>query len=348
MRELNEIAARYHRPSWRRAGIQVVNTLIPIALLWAIAAWSWPRSVSLSLACGAAIGLFQLRICMFQHDCGHYSFLPSPTANDRAGSLFQLFSLMPYYKWRHEHAIHHASSGNLDRRGIGDVDTLTVREYAARSTLGRLAYRLYRNPLVLFGLGPLWQFIIRQRWPVSGQGAREARGVWTLDAMLLLFALGMGRLLGFPCFLAVQFTATMVMGSLSIFVFFVQHQHEEAYWAPQEEWEYTRSALHGSSWHRIHPVLQWFSGNIGIHHVHHLSPRIPNYELPRALAENEVFRHGKPLTLRESLGTPRLKLWDEDRRRMVGFGDVATLMSGALEPPHVQLAVDGGRMEPRQ
>jgi omega-6 fatty acid desaturase (delta-12 desaturase) len=344
VRELNEIAARYHTSSWRRAGVQVVDTFVPMALLWAAAAWVWPRSVPLALLSGAGIGALQLRICMFQHDCGHYSFLPTPAANDRAGSFFQLFSLMPYYRWRREHAIHHASSGNLDRRGIGDVDTMTVREYAALSPGAKLAYRLYRHPLVLFGIGPLWQFIIRQRWPSGDQGAREASGVWTLDAMLVLFALGMGTLLGFPLFFAVQFTASMVMGSLSIFIFFVQHQHEDAYWAPQEKWDYARSALQGSSWHKIHPVLQWLSGNIGIHHVHHLSPRIPNYELRRALAENEEFQQGRPLSFWESLKTPGLKLWDEDRGRMVGFGEAtaeAAPASGALERARVQLAVNG-------
>jgi omega-6 fatty acid desaturase (delta-12 desaturase) len=330
--ELNAIAVRYHNPSWRRAGVQVADTFAPIAVLWVAAAWFWPRSTPLALLCGFCIGLLQLRVCMFQHDCGHYSFLPTPRANDLAGSMFQLFSLMPYYKWRREHAIHHASSGNLDRRGIGDVDTLTVREYAALSPGAKLAYRVYRNPLVLFGFGPLWQFILRQRWPQGEQGARESRGVWTLDAMLVLFALGMGALVGLRCFLAVQFTASMVMGSLSIFIFFVQHQHEHAYWAPQHEWQYSRSALQGSSWHRIHPVLQWISGNIGIHHVHHLSPRIPNYELQRALAENEEFRLGESLTLWESLKTPGLKLWDEDRGRMVGFADANAAADGASGP----------------
>lgn len=319
MRELNVITARYQNPSWFRAGMQVLVTFLPMAALWFAVSQLGEQNLFACLGLGVLIGLLQVRICMFQHDCGHQSFLPTIASNDAAGQLFQLFSLMPYFKWRHEHAIHHAGTGNLAKRGTGDVDTLTVREYRALTPGKRLGYRVYRNTLVLLGIAPIWQFMLRQRWPEFSQGKREVRGVFWLDLMLVAYGLAMSAWLGPTVFLATQFIASFVMASVSIFTFYVQHQYETTYWRPQESWDYSHGALLGSSLHVIPKWMQWITSNIGIHHIHHLSPRIPNYELQRCLDENEVFQQANRITFMQSFATFGLKLWDEESLRLVSF-----------------------------
>jgi omega-6 fatty acid desaturase (delta-12 desaturase) len=232
--------------------------------------------------------------------------------------------MTPFGQWRHAHALHHASSGDLDRRGHGDVDTLTVSEYAALSRLGRLRYRLVRNPLVLFGLGPI-HFVLTNRIPPHGEASdkRQRRSVWWTNAAIAALVLGVTLLLGWQVLVLVYAPAIYIAAAAGIWLFYVQHQFEGTYWKGHGEWDYATAAIRGSSYLKLPKVLQWFTGSIGLHHVHHLGPRIPNYALERCHDENPMFHDVTVITLAQSVRTLRLTLWDESRQRLVGFRDVS-------------------------
>jgi omega-6 fatty acid desaturase (delta-12 desaturase) len=276
---------------------------------------------------------FLVRIFIIQHDCGHGSFFRSPMANNLLGAFLGVLTLFPYGYWRRTHAIHHASSGNLDEREFGDISTLTVREYRAKSFWGRFGYRLYRHPLVLFVVGPFYQFVIKHRIPFDIPFAwkREwASALWTNLALAGL-AGGLCALVGWKVFLIVHFTIIALAGPIGVWLFYVQHQFEDTYWDRDDAWDFYRAGAHGSSFYDLGPVLHWFTGNIGYHHIHHLSSRIPNYRLAQAFRENPEMQRVTRLTLRESLKCARLRLWDEDRRTMIGWRELRQ-MSPATEP----------------
>ena len=314
-----EIVARYQVPSVPRAVWQLSSTLLLLVATSVVMYWSLDVSYWLTLALSLpAAGLF-IRTFIIMHDCGHGSFLPSRTWNDVVGFITGVLTSTPYAHWRREHAIHHATSGHLDERGTGDVTTLTVKEYLSASRWQRLYYRVYRNPLTLLIVGPIVLFI-KHRWPTRGiAGAREIFNVHATNIAMAAIAATLALLIGVRELVMIWAPVFLLAGSIGVMLFYVQHQFEDAYWRAAPEWDYATAAVMGSSYFRLPRVLQWFTGNIGFHHVHHLSPRIPNYSLERCHRENPTFQKVTTLTLKESFRTLRLKLWDEDNGRMVGW-----------------------------
>ncbi len=266
---------------------------------------------------------FLVRTFIVFHDCAHGSLLPSKRANRSVGRFLGLFVLSPFQRWRHDHAVHHATSGDLERRGVGDIITLTVGEYRARRWQGRLAYRLMRNPVVMFGFGPIIAMMIGPRIATRSQRPRLRHSVLGTDVALVVVIGGLCWLIGWQSFLIVWAPSAILAGSVGIWLFYVQHQFEDAYWQGAADWSYSEAALRGSSYLKLPRVLQFFTGNIGLHHVHHLNSRIPNYNLQRAHDENAIFRQVPTLSLWDGLRSVRLKLWDEERGKLVTFAQAA-------------------------
>jgi omega-6 fatty acid desaturase (delta-12 desaturase) len=262
---------------------------------------------------------FLARIFIIFHDCGHGSFFKSRKANAFWGFITGVITYTPYDYWRRDHAIHHATAGDLDRRGIGDVKTITIEEYLALSPLKKLGYRVMRNPLVLFVIGPPIVFLIRHRFARRDAGKQERYSViWTNLAILVAYAVILSTI-GLKTYLLVHVPVLLITFSVGVWLFYVQHQFEGTYWENHEEWDYVTAALKGSSFYKLPKVLQWFTGNIGYHHIHHLSPRIPNYYLEKCHNENPMFQEIEPVTLRGSLKSLKFRLWDEKQRILVGF-----------------------------
>jgi omega-6 fatty acid desaturase (delta-12 desaturase) len=320
----NTLLAPYRRPETWRAVFQLTDTALPLAVVWLAMLWSLSVSYWITLALAVPAALLVARMFMLQHDCGHGAFFRSQRVNNAVGFAIGVLTLVPYEYWRKTHAIHHATSGDLDHRGFGDIDTLTVREYLSRPRWKRLLYRLYRHPLVLLVVGPSWQFIVKHRFPADIPRAwkREWASVhWTNVALVAIVAL-MTLTIGLDRFLLVQLPITLIAGSVGVYLFYVQHQYEDTYWRYREAWNYYAAGLEGSS-HLVMPKpLQWFTANIGLHHVHHVASRIPNYHLQRCFDEVAEVRRVTTLTLRESVKTLRLTLWDEDERRLIGFREL--------------------------
>jgi omega-6 fatty acid desaturase (delta-12 desaturase) len=276
-------------------------------------------SALLTLALAPVAAAFLLRTYIVFHDCSHGSFFESRRANAWLGTLCGLLVLSPFVRWRHDHAVHHATSGDLDKRGVGDLPTLTVAEYQQRSRRGRLAYRMIRSPLVMFGVGPVFAMIIGPRIVARNAPPRMRKSVLRTDLTLAAIAAPLLWFVGVGDFLLVWAPAALLSGAVGIWLFYVQHQFEDAYWQRSEEWSYADSALRGSSFLKLPKLLQFVTGNIGYHHIHHLSVRIPNYNLQRAHEENPVFHSVPTLSLWDGLHAVRLKLWDEQRGRLVTF-----------------------------
>lgn len=319
------VVARYQRPELRSSLWQLANTLLPYLALWCLMVWSLAYSYWLTLGLAVVAGGLLLRVFIIFHDCGHGSFFRSRRANDYVGIVAGLLVFTPYYQWRHQHAVHHATASDLDRRGVGDIFTLTVREYLALSRRGQLRYRLFRHPAVLLGLGPLYSFLITQRFTVPGSARRERWSVHTTNMVLVGGVLVLSWLIGLPAYLLIQLPVMVVAATAGVWLFYVQHQFEDAYWAEHEQWDYAAAAVQGSSYLRLPPVLQWFTGNIGLHHIHHLSPRIPNYRLQRCHDENPELQAAHVLTIRSGMRALGLRLWDEESRRMISFRQLAEL-----------------------
>jgi omega-6 fatty acid desaturase (delta-12 desaturase) len=319
-----DIVAKYQKPAPWRAVWQLINTLVPYAALWVLmyfaVAVSWWLAVPLAILAGA----FLVRIFIISHDCGHGSFLPSARANNIFGFITGVLAFTPYWHWRWEHSLHHSSSGDLDRRGTGDIWTLTVQEYLEASRWKRFAYRLARNPFILFGLAPFYLFVIHNRLAKSKAGKRERNSVAWTNLTLFLIAIGLSWIFGWKSYLLLQLIVLMTAGSAGVWLFYVQHQFEGAYWERSENWDYSTAALKGSSFYKLPKVLQWFSGNIGFHHIHHLSSRIPNYHLEKCHEAEPLFQSVKPVTLFSSFKSFTFRLWDEQRQRLVGYDVLRT------------------------
>jgi omega-6 fatty acid desaturase (delta-12 desaturase) len=314
-----EAVARYRESSAPKACWQIVNTIVPYAALWVVMYFSLAVSLWLTFALAILGGAFLVRVFVIHHDCGHGSFFSSRKANDTWGFITGVLTFVPYHHWRWEHAQHHATSGDLDRRGVGDIWTLTVDEYLRLPLWKRMSYRLARNPFVLFVLAPLFIFCIKQRFAKSAAGARERRSVHWTNLSLLGIAALLSWIFGWKVYLMLQLTILAVAGAAGVWLFYVQHQFEGVYWERRESWDFAKAALEGSSYYKLPRVLQWFSGNIGFHHIHHLSSRIPNYNLEKCHQANLPFQSVKPVTLFASFKSLTFRLWDERRRKLVGY-----------------------------
>jgi len=288
---------------------------------WVLMYFSLRVSYWLTLALALPAAFFLVRLFIIQHDCGHGAFFRSSWAADITGSILGVLTLTPYHYWKKTHAIHHATSGNLEHRGFGDINTLTVDEYLALSWLGKVRYRVYRHPFILFGVGPAAHFLIVHRLPtiVPREWRRERRSILWTDVGLAALVVTAGLVFGFREVLLVHLPLLLLSCSIGVWLFYVQHQFEPTYWEHDETWKYESAALEGSSYYRLPRLLHWLTGNIGFHHIHHLNARIPNYRLPEVFRKHPELQRVTQLTLWESLKCMRLTLWDEQARRLVPF-----------------------------
>ena len=323
--EWKKIVARYQKPSVWRATWQILNTVVPYAALWYLMYLSLSVSWWLVVPLAILAGGLMVRMFIIFHDCGHGSFFKSSVANHIMGAVTGVLTFTPFYYWRWQHAIHHSSSGDLDRRGTGDVWTMTVQEYLESSRWKRFSYRLARNPFILFVLAPLFLFLVMQRIPSFKAPTRERYSVYWTNLALGAMAAGLIWFFGLKAYLIIQLIVLMVAGSTGVWLFYVQHQFEGVYWERGDNWDYAQAALQGSSFYKLPKVLQWFSGNIGYHHVHHLSPRIPNYHLEKCHKTEPLFQTVKPVTFFASFKSFTFRLWDEQRRKLVGYGHLRTI-----------------------
>ncbi|HTX92638.1 MAG TPA: fatty acid desaturase [Anaerolineales bacterium] len=313
-----EIVARYSRPDLWRSIWQIVNTLVPYFALWALMIYSVHISYWITLALSIPTAGFMVRTFIIFHDCGHGSFFKSQKANHVLGIITGILTFTPYFKWRHDHAIHHATSSDLDGRGVGDVKTMTVKEYLEAPWWKKVAYRTFRSPLVMFTIGSFLVFTVFSRFPVKGDARRERNSVLWTDLILAIMIGAMVWLLGWRTYLMVQLPVMIIGSSAGVWLFYVQHNFDPTYWERHSKWQFVKAGFEGSSFYKLPAILQWFSGNIGFHHIHHLSPKIPNYKLPKCYKENPVF-HVRPMTIPASLSSLRMRLYDEERRIMVGW-----------------------------
>ncbi len=315
------LVAKYQAANPWQSIWQVVNSIIPFGLLWYLMYLSLAYSYWFTLGLALPTAGFLVRIFIIQHDCGHGSFFKSRKANDFLGSVCGVLTFTPYYYWRKSHAIHHASSGSLEDRGTGDIYTMTVQEYLQQSKWGRLKYRLYRHPLLLFVLAPSFLFIVLHRLPFaeSKSWRRERASVHWTNLAIAVAVISLSFVIGLKPFLLIQLPIIILAATMGTWMFYIQHQFEDTYYAHGDNWDYTVAALQGSSYYQLPKVLQWFTGNIGFHHIHHLSPRIPNYRLQKCHEENQVFQQVVVLTLWTSLQSIFLSLWDEEQNKLVGF-----------------------------
>jgi len=311
--------APFATPSLRRGLLAVTTSALPYLALTAIIHQTLGVSLALTVTLTVLAAGFLVRVFVVFHDCAHGSLLPSRRANGMLGAAMGLLVLSPFVRWRHDHAVHHASAGDLDRRGVGDIVTLTVDEYTSRAWRGRLGYRLLRNPFVMFGLGPIMAMVIGPRIVARDAKPRMRKSVLATDVAIVGLVGGLCWLIGLGAFLLVWAPAAMLAGSVGIWLFYVQHQFEDTYWQRRDEWTYADAALRGSSYLKLPPVLRFFTGSIGLHHVHHLNARIPNYHLQRAHESSPLFASVPTLTLWDGLRAVRLKLWDERAGRLVTF-----------------------------
>ncbi len=315
------IVKKYQTPSPWRSTWQVLNSFIPFVAIWVLMYFSLQWSYWITLGLAVINAGFFTRLFIIQHDCGHGSFFKSRKANDTLGSILGVLSMTPYFHWRKMHAKHHATAGDLDFRGFGDIDTVTVEEYQRFTRWERFRYRFFRHPITLFVIGPIWLFWIAHRIPLKAHknDKKERASVHWTNLALVVIAVGVGLWIGFDKLALVHVPIVMIGSIGGVYLFYVQHQFEDTYWRRHEDWEYARAALEGSTYFRLPKLLQWFSGNIGFHHIHHLSPLIPNYMLEKAHKENKLFQEVETLTLGSSIRTVFLNLWDENLNRLISF-----------------------------
>ena len=314
-----DVVRKYQTPSWVKSGWQLANTIIPYFALWVAMYFLKEISIWLALPVAILAGGFIIRTFIIFHDCVHGSFFRTKRANAITGFFTGLLTLTSFHHWRWEHIIHHSTASDLGKRGIGDVWTMTVEEYLAASKGKKLAYRISRNPIILFGIAPVFVFFLYQRFPAA-QTDRRIK-IWTHITSLSILALsvGLSAIFGVWDYLILHVVAMGFASGAGVWLFYVQHQFEDVYWDRKPDWDFARAALEGSSFYKLPKILQWFTGSIGFHHIHHLSPRIPNYELERAHRMEPMFQEIKPMTIRTSLKCLTFRLWDEQDRKLTGY-----------------------------
>ncbi|GEN46333.1 fatty acid desaturase [Alkalibacillus haloalkaliphilus] len=305
---------------------QMVNTLPPFFALWVLAYLSLSISVWITIPIAIIAAGFLVRVFIIFHDCCHGSFFKNRKLNNFVGTVTGILTMFPYSKWKREHAIHHATSSNLNKRGTGDVWIMTVDEYLNSSALQRLQYRLYRNPIVMFGLGPIYMLFITNRMNRKDAKKAERRNTYLTNVSILGVSLLLIWLIGFYAFFVIQFTIMFVAGMAGIWLFYVQHQFEDSYFEDESEWDYVKAAIDGSSYYKLPRVLQWLTGNIGYHHVHHLSPKVPNYHLETVHEQTPPLQQATTITLRSSLKSIKFRLYDERKKTFVSFKEIKQIM----------------------
>ena len=314
---------KYQQPSLRKGLWQITNTLGPYAAIWISLHFLLPISWWLTAPLVLLAGGLLVRVFIIFHDCTHGSFFKSKQANNIVGYIMGVLVFTPYSFWRKEHALHHSNAADLDRRGFGDIPTMTVQEYRSSSTWTRLGYRFVRNPFVLFGIGPILMFLLKHRLPPTQKAtASERSSVQWTNLGVIIMAGAMISVFGLLPYLIIQVAILAIATSCGTWLFYIQHQFEGVYWERNDKWNYVEAALKGSSFYKLPRILQWFSGNIGYHHVHHLSSRIPNYNLERCHIQVPLLHAVQPITLRESIRALRYRLWDEASHQLIGFKDL--------------------------
>lgn len=317
-----EIISRYNKPDPVKSWWQVINSVGPYILLWVIMIKTIDVSYWLTLLLSVFAAGFLIRIFIIFHDCGHGSFFKSKHLNKFIGIITGALVFTPYHKWHHDHYIHHHTVGNLDKRGTGDVKTLTVDEYLKLTMWKKLGYRLYRNPIFLFGVAPVLIFIILQRFSDKNRTFKEGLYVHLTTLVLVIAVLLLMWVIGWKTFLLIQLPILYIATAHGVWLFYVQHQYRHVLWTNTENWDYKTTALEGSSMFKLPALLNWFTGNIGYHHIHHLSPLIPNYNLKRCHYENKLFQEIKPITFFSAFESLFLRLWDEKRGMLIKFSEI--------------------------
>ncbi|PQZ57906.1 MULTISPECIES: fatty acid desaturase [Bacillus] len=332
-KNLKKQVAPFEKSTAKKSVWQIINTVVPFIILWYLAYKSLSVSYWLALVPAVLAAGFMTRIFIIFHDCTHHSFFKSRRVNRIVGTCMGVLTLFPFDQWGHEHSVHHATSGNLDKRGTGDIWTLTVNEYLAAPFRLRLAYRLYRNPLVMFGLGPIYVFLLKNRFNRKGARKKERMNTYLTNVLIVALVGLLCWSLGWQSFLLVHGTIFLIAGSVGIWLFYVQHTFEDSYFEEDKEWEYVKAAVEGSSFYKLPKILQFLTGNIGFHHVHHLSPRVPNYKLEEAHNNTIPLKNVPTITLATSLRSIRFRLWDEQNNNFVSFKDVKNLVKNNVSIP---------------
>ncbi|PGM53321.1 fatty acid desaturase [Bacillus sp. AFS053548] len=315
----------YEKSNLKASIWQMMNTFIPFIFLWYLAYKSMSISVVLTIFIDIVAALFLIRIFIIFHDCCHQSFFKNKTANKVLGTITGVVTLFPFSQWKHSHSVHHATSGNLDKRGIGDMWVLTVEEYVAASFWTKIQYRLYRNPLIMFGLGPIYIVLITNRFNTKNAKLKERLNTYLTNILIVGVSALFCYTIGWENYLLVEGPIFFISAVLGIWLFYVQHQFEDTYFEEDGNWEYVKAAVEGSSFYKLPKLLQWITGNIGYHHVHHLSPRVPNYNLESVHNNTLPLQNVPTITLKTSLTSLKFKLWDEESKQFVGFKDIKSI-----------------------
>jgi len=314
-----KIIGKYNHPDSLKSWLQFSINLVLYCIGWFLMYESLSLSYWITFGLSLPVAGILVRLFIIYHDCGHGSYFKSQKLMDVVGIFIGILTFTPYYSWSTFHQIHHETAGNLDKRGIGDVWTMTVTEYLESSLWKKIVYRFYRNPVTMFGIGPLFVFLIGNRFTTKSMDNKGRLAVYITNAGLLFFAVSMSLLLGVKAFLLIQFPIIYMAGIFGFWLFYVQHQFDPTYWTRTEGWDYKKVALEGSSYYRLPKILQYFTGNIGFHHIHHLSPMIPNYHLSKCHRENSMFTGIKPLKFWPAFRTVTFRLWDEKKQEMISF-----------------------------
>jgi len=325
-RKLKQHIAAFEKSNAWTSIRQICNTIIPFFLLWYLAYQSLAISYWLTLGIAILAAGFVIRIFILFHDCCHYSFFKNRRANEILGTITGILTFHPYDKWRHSHSIHHATSSNLNKRGVGDIWILTVEEYLSASVWKRKAYRLYRNPLIMFVLGPFYNMLIENRFNRKDAKLPERFNTYLANMGIVTVSGLLCWAIGWQAFLLIQVPIFFLSGAAGIWLFYVQHQFEDSYFEKEEEWDFVKAAVDGSSYYKLPKVLQWLTGNIGFHHVHHLSPKVPNYYLQKAHDNTPALQSVTTITIFSSLQAIRFRLWDEANKKFVSFQEIKHLL----------------------